>query len=65
MDDNKTRSVPSLFEWAGGMPMFEQLFNLFYDKVADDILEPVFKHMSPQHRLRTFCAEGFVGPETI
>ncbi|WP_217452172.1 globin domain-containing protein [Mucilaginibacter humi] len=66
MDDNKTRSVPSLFEWAGGMPMFEQLFNLFYDKVlADDILEPVFKHMSPQHRLHVahFVAEVFGGPK--
>ncbi|MGF7079402.1 group II truncated hemoglobin [Mucilaginibacter sp. UYCu711] len=66
MDDNKNQSVPSLFEWAGGMPMFEQLFNRFYDKVlADDILEPVFKHMSPQHRLHVahFVAEVLGGPK--
>jgi hemoglobin len=46
------KPMPTLYEWAGGMPAFENLFNKFYDKVlADDILEPVFKHMSIQHRL--------------
>lgn len=66
MEDNNKPAVPSLFEWAGGMPMFEELFNRFYDKVlADDILEPVFKHMSPQHRLHVahFVAEVLGGPK--
>lgn len=66
MQDSNKPVVPSLFEWAGGMPMFEQLFNRFYDKVlADDILEPVFKHMSPQHRLHVahFVAEVLGGPK--
>ncbi|HEY4195908.1 MAG TPA: hypothetical protein VGM63_10260 [Mucilaginibacter sp.] len=45
---NNTPATPTLFDWAGGMPVFEQLFDQFYDKVlADEILEPVFRHMSP------------------
>lgn len=66
MESNNKPAVPSLFEWAGGMAVFEKLFDLFYDKVlADDILEPVFKHMSPQHRLHVahFVAEVLGGPK--
>src|ERR1700749_208412 len=66
MEDNTKPAVPSLFEWAGGMPVFVTLFDRFYDKVlADDVLEPVFKHMSPQHRLHVahFVAEVLGGPE--
>lgn len=61
-----TKPIPSLYEWAGGMPAFENLFNQFYDKVlADDLLEPVFKHMSPQHRMHVahFVAEVLGGPK--
>jgi len=64
--ENSNKLVPSLYEWAGGMPAFEKLFDKFYDKVlADDILEPVFKHMSPQHRLHVahFVAEVLGGPK--
>ena len=59
------QGVPTLYEWAGGMQVFETLFNQFYDKVLmDDVLEPVFKHMSPQHRLHVahFVAEVLGGP---
>jgi len=65
MEDNK-KAIPSLYEWAGGMPVFEKLFDQFYDKVlADEILEPVFKHMSAQHRLHVahFVAEVLGGPK--
>jgi hemoglobin len=65
MDNNKS-TIPTLFEWAGGMPAFETLFDRFYDKVlTDDVLEPVFKHMSSQHRLHVahFVAEVFGGPK--
>jgi hemoglobin len=58
--------VPTLYEWAGGMQVFEKLFDQFYDKVlADDVLEPVFKYMSPQHRLHVahFVAEVLGGPK--
>jgi hemoglobin len=64
--ENDQKTVPSLYEWAGGMPVFEKLFDKFYDKVlADEILEPVFKHMSPQHRLHVahFVAEVLGGPK--
>jgi len=61
----ENNTVPTLFEWAGGMPAFEYLFEKFYDKVlADPILEPVFKHMSPEHRIHVahFVAEVLGGP---
>ena len=66
MENSETKPIPTLYEWAGGMPTFEKLFDQFYDKVlADDILEPVFKHMSPQHRLHVahFVAEVLGGPK--
>ena len=65
MEDNKP-AVPTLYEWAGGMSAFITLFDKFYDKVlADDVLEPVFKHMSPEHRLHVahFVAEVLGGPK--
>ena len=58
--------IPTLYEWAGGMPVFEKLTDVFYAKVLqDELLEPVFKHMSPQHQLHVahFIAEVFGGPE--
>lgn len=61
------KSIPTLYEWAGGMATFEALFEAFYDHVlADDLLQPVFGHMSPQHRLHVahFVAEVFGGPAT-
>lgn len=57
--------VPTLYEWAGGMPVFEKLTEVFYSKVLQDpILEPVFRHMSPHHRTHVahFLAEVFGGP---
>lgn len=59
-------SIPTLFEWAGGMPVFEELTKRFYRKVLKDpLLEPVFKHMSPEHQIHVahFIAEVFGGPE--
>lgn len=64
--ESKNASVPTLFEWAGGMPVFEQLFSKFYDKVLQDpLLEPVFRHMSPEHRQHVahFVAEVLGGPK--
>lgn len=60
------KNVPTLYEWAGGMPVFEKLMNAFYRKVLlDEFLEPVFKHMSPEHQLHVahFIAEVFGGPK--
>lgn len=64
--ENNSKPVPSLYEWAGGMTAFETLFQKFYDKVlTDEVLLPVFKHMSPQHRLHVahFVAEVLGGPK--
>lgn len=66
MAANNNPKVPTLYEWAGGMPVFVTLFDKFYDKVLqDDILEPVFKHMSAEHRLHVahFVAEVLGGPK--
>ena len=66
MSNNDKRPIPTLYEWAGGMQVFEKLFDDFYNKVlADDVLAPVFKHMSPQHRLHVahFVAEVLGGPK--
>ena len=60
------KKIPTLYEWAGGMPVFEQLTERFYAKVlSDELLEPVFKHMSKEHQLHVahFIAEVFGGPE--
>ena len=56
--------IPTLYEWAGDMRTFEQLFAAFYDKVLkDDLLGEVFKNMSPDHvtHVAHFVAEVFGG----
>jgi hemoglobin len=66
MENNGQPAVPSLYEWAGGAGTFETLFDKFYDKVLEDkLLEPVFKFMSPEHRLHVsqFVAEVLGGPK--
>ncbi|HEY0054239.1 MAG TPA: group II truncated hemoglobin [Pedobacter sp.] len=57
--------TPSLYDWAGGMPAFENLMVRFYNKVLlDPLLQPVFKHMSTEHQQHVahFLAEVFGGP---
>lgn len=64
-DEQNTTKIPTLYEWAGGMIAFEKLIDVFYKKVLkDEMLEPVFKHMSPQHQIHVahFIAEVFGGP---
>jgi len=56
---------PTLYEWAGGMAAFERLTRAFYDRVLrDDLLEPVFRGMEPDHptHVATWLAEVFGGP---
>ena len=65
-ESNNAKKIPTLYEWAGGMPVFERLTDIFYAKVLQDpLLEPVFKHMAPKHQLHVahFIAEVFGGPE--
>lgn len=66
MDHKEQKPVPTLYEWVGGIEQLEQLTTVFYDKVLkDDLLEPVFRHMSPAHRqhVAQFIAEVFKGPK--
>jgi hemoglobin len=61
------KTAPTLFEWMGGMPALERLFDTFYTKVpGDPLLAPVFAKMSPEHvkHVATFVAEVFGGPKT-
>jgi hemoglobin len=63
----KTKPVPTLFEWAGGMPALERLTGCFYDKVrADEVLAPIFAQMSSEHPrfVAQFIAEVLGGPTT-
>jgi len=61
------KSVPTLFEWAGGMTVLEKLTTCFYDKVRlDELLAPVFAQMSSEHPrfVAQFIAEVLGGPTT-
>jgi hemoglobin len=63
--ENKTK-IPTPYEWAGGIEKFEKLTEVFYEKVMkDEILEPVFRNMSPEHakHVAAFLSEGFKGPK--
>jgi hemoglobin len=61
------KQIPTLFEWVGGLPALERLFELFYGRVPNDpVLAPVFATMSPSHvkHVAAFVAEVFGGPKT-
>lgn len=65
--EEPNNNIPSLYEWAGGMEIFERLTAVFYRKVLNDkLLEPVFRHMPPDHpgHVARFIAEVFGGPGT-
>jgi hemoglobin len=60
------KNIPSPYEWAGGVEKFERLTEVFYEKVLkDEVLEPIFRHMSPEHskHVAHFFAEVFKGPK--
>lgn len=64
MEPNKP--IPTPYEWAGGVEKFEELTDVFYGKVLrDPVLEPVFRHMPPQHSTHVahFIAEVLMGPK--
>ena len=59
-------SIPTLYDWAGGMPAIERLTAVFYDRVkADPVLAPVFAHISPEHvhNVAEFISEVLGGPK--
>ena len=58
--------IPTLYDWAGGMPALARLTEAFYRKVkADALLGPVFAQMDARHPqfVAQFIAEVFGGPE--
>jgi hemoglobin len=58
-------AVPTLYDWAGGLPALQQLTERFYQLVLEDpLLQPVFAAMPadhPQH-VAAFLAEVLGGP---
>jgi hemoglobin len=63
---DELKKIPTPYEWAGGIDAFYKLTTVFYEKVMkDEILEPVFRNMSPEHskHVAEFLSEGFQGPD--
>ncbi|MFC4052538.1 group II truncated hemoglobin [Actinomadura syzygii] len=59
-------SVPTMYDWAGGGDALERLTEVFYTNVLkDDLLRPLFEHMSPDHPkwVAIWLGEVFGGPE--
>lgn len=59
-------TIPSLYQWAGGLPAFERLTQVFYSRVPKDpVLAPIFAGMDPHHaqHVARFIAEVFGGPK--
>lgn len=62
---NRPGNVPSLYEWAGGMPAFERLTEVFYRRIPQEpLLAPLFAGMDARHpaHVAHFIAEVFGGP---
>jgi len=58
--------IPSLYERAGGMPAFERLTNVFYERVKENaVLAPLFAKISAEHsrHVAEFIAEVLGGPK--
>lgn len=57
-------NVPSLAEWAGGLPAIEALTLRFYTRIeSDPVLAPIFQNKRPGHaaHVAQFIAEVFGG----
>jgi hemoglobin len=60
-------SVPTLYEWIGGIEVLLRLTTRFYKHVKGDaLLAPVFDHMGADHpaHVAAFLAEVLGGPAT-
>jgi hemoglobin len=61
-----SKQIPTPYQYAGGVEKFEKLTDVFYGKVLlDEILEPLFRHMPPDHakHVAHFLAEVLMGPK--
>lgn len=59
----------TLYDGVGGMPFFERLVDLFYERVAtDELLLPLYPEQpdltGARHRLTLFLAQYWGGPHT-
>ena len=57
-------SIPSLYEWTGGIVALRWLTKRFYERVpSDSLLHPIFEHMAPDHpeHVAQFLAEVLGG----
>ena len=64
---DQDQGVPTLIDWMGGPERMEELIERFYRVVVeDDLLEPLFAEMDPQHfrYVAMFIAEVFGGPRS-
>lgn len=64
--NKEEKKIPTLYEWAGGQKVIEELIVKFYDKVVEDeVLKPIFLHMSKAHQINVahFISEVFGGPK--
>lgn len=60
-------SIPTLYDWLGGIDALQRLTTRFYENVKRDaLLAPVFAHMSGDHpaHVAAFLAEVLGGPAT-
>jgi truncated hemoglobin YjbI/CDGSH-type Zn-finger protein len=59
--------LPTLFEWAGGLPALTLMTRIFYSKYVpeDALLSPLFANMAPDHpeRVAAWLGEVFGGPK--
>jgi hemoglobin len=58
-------SVPTLYEWIGGIAVLNRLTTRFYEHVKDDsLLAPIFAQMGADHpsHVAAFLAEVLGGP---
>ena len=66
-EDERGMTVPTVYEWAGGIEAFERLTSVFYRRILDEqdpLLYPIFQHMSAEHvpHVAAWLAETFGGP---
>lgn len=60
-------SIPTLYDWLGGIDALQRLTTRFYENVKRDaLLAPIFAHMSGDHpaHVAAFLAEVLGGPAT-
>ena len=67
MSPTRGEEVPTLYEWAGGLPALTRMTRIFYGKYVpqDPLLGPLFADMAPDHpeRVAAWLGEVLGGPK--